>query len=166
MQLVSSTDPVLKQLATDWDFSATNAHQGAAIMEKQLVEIMSAKHGVGLAANQVGIAYRVFAIKLADKEPFAMFNPRIVSYSKDSVEGDEGCLSFPDLWIKVKRHSTITAEYLDKDGKQCTITLTGLDCRIFLHELDHLNGVCFTDKVSALKLAMAKKKQQKRKRNG
>jgi peptide deformylase len=166
MQLVSSTDPILKQTASDWDFSVANAQQGAEIMEKQLIELMTANNGVGLAANQVGIAYRVFAIKLSDREPLCMFNPKVAAYSKDSVEGEEGCLSFPGLWLKVKRYSTITAEYLDKHGNQCTILLKGLDARCFLHELDHLDGVCFTDKVSLLKLAMAKKKQQKRKRNG
>jgi peptide deformylase len=110
--------------------------------------------------------WMVQSIKLADKEPFAMFNPRIISTGSEFQSGSEGCLSFPELWIDVKRPATITVEYFDKLGIQCILTLTGLDARCFLHELDHLNGVCFTDIVSPLKLAMAKKKQQKRKRNG
>lgn len=166
MQLVTSPDPILKQYASEWDFSVDNAVVGAEIMEKQMVELMLANNGIGLAANQVGIAYRVFAIKLSDREPFCMFNPKLLGYSTALEEGEEGCLSFPDLWLKVKRYSIITAEYLDTQGKACTITLKGLDARCFLHELDHLDGVCFTDKVSPLKLTMAIKKQQKRKRNG
>jgi peptide deformylase len=166
MQLVSSTDPVLKQHAAEWDFTVENSQVGAEILEKQMVALMQQNNGVGLAANQVGLAYRVFTIKLSEREPFAMFNPRLVSYSTDTELGKEGCLSFPDLWLDVPRYKTITAEYLDKQGNECRIELTGLDGRIFLHELDHLNGVCFTDIVSPLKLAMAKKKQQKRKRNG
>ena len=166
MQLITSPNPILKQQATEWDFSVSNAVTGAGLLEKQMVKLMLDNNGIGLAANQVGIAYRVFAIKLTDHEPFCMFNPSLLAYTNDAVDGQEGCLSFPDLWLPVKRYSKITIEYFDKQGKQCTMVLTGLDARCFLHELDHLNGVCFTEQVSPLKLAMAIKKQQKRKRNG
>ena len=77
------------------------------------------------------------------------------------MQAEEGCLSFPNLWLAVKRPASINAKYLDRTGKECTIELKGIDARCFLHELDHLDGVCFTDKVSKLKLAMAIKKQRK-----
>ena len=92
-----------------------------------------------------------------------MFNPRIVTVD-DTVspdEGEEGCLSFPNLWLKVKRPKNITVEYFDKTGKSCIIELTGIDARCFLHELDHLNGIVFTDYVSQMKLMLARKKQRK-----
>jgi peptide deformylase len=95
-----------------------------------------------------------------------MFNPKVISASEELFESEEGCLSFPDLWIPVKRPIKIEAGYVDKLGKDCIITLTGIDARCFLHELDHLDGICFIEKVSPLKLAMARKKQQKRKYNG
>jgi peptide deformylase len=79
----------------------------------------------------------------------------------DKIEGEEGCLSFPNLWLKVARHNKITASYLDSTGKQCIIELEGIDSRCFQHELDHLNGITFTEYVSDLKLKMARKKQRK-----
>jgi len=77
------------------------------------------------------------------------------------VSGEEGCLSFPNLWLKVARHNKITAMYLDNTNKKCIIELEGIDARCFQHELDHLDGITFTEYVSDLKLKMAKKKQRK-----
>ena len=90
-----------------------------------------------------------------------MSNPKVTSQSSTIQDTEEGCLSFPDLWLGVKRPQSIEAEYLDKTGKQCTITLTGTDARCFLHELDHLDGIVFTEKVSQMKLMLARKKQRK-----
>jgi peptide deformylase len=160
-KLVNSDDPVLKQAASDWNFETDG---DAKELEVDLVEAMIMNNGVGLAAPQVGVSKRVFAIKLKDQVPFCMFNPTLVSYSKDSVEGEEGCLSFPNLWLKVKRYSTVHVEYFDRTGQKCIMKLADADARCFQHELDHLDGVCFTNRISQLKLALAIKKQ--RKRNG
>ena len=164
MKLVKSPDPILLQRAEEWDFSVD---LNAGEIEQQMIEVMQANGGIGLAGNQVGLLKRVFVIKLKDNpNPFAMFNPSIVNTSDNTQEGDEGCLSFPDLWLSVKRPHTIDSEYFDKNGNKCTITLTGIDARCFLHELDHLDGKVFTQKVSVMKLLLAQKKQLKRKRNG
>lgn len=160
-KLVKSDDPVLKCLAEPWDFEKDT---DAAELEIDMVQTMVMSNGIGLAANQIGVAKRVFAIKLENQVPFCMFNPAITSHSKDSVDSEEGCLSFPDLFLKVKRYSTVTVEYLDRKGQKCIMELSGLDAKCFQHELDHLDGICFTSKISPLKLAMAIKKQ--RKRNG
>ena len=167
MQLITSPNLILKQKASDWDFTVDKALEGAEIVERQMTEMMNSYKGRGLAANQVGLLYRVFVIHIeSEDKTIAMFNPKVLAASEDLWEGEEGCLSFPDLWLTVKRPKTIEAEYLDKQGNKCIITLSGIDAKCFLHELDHLDGVCFTDKVSTLKLAMAIKKQKKRKRNG
>jgi len=92
-----------------------------------------------------------------------MFNPYILYGDNDMVESEEGCLSFPGLLLKVPRHNNITVGYLDRQGNKRIIELSGVDSRCFQHELDHLNGVCFTEHISALKLALAKKKLQKKK---
>lgn len=160
-KLVKSDDAVLKCVAEPWDFETDS---NAAELEIDMVQAMVMNNGIGLAANQIGLTKRVFAIKLKDQVPFCMFNPEIVSYSKDSVDSEEGCLSFPNLYLKVKRHSTIHVEYFDRSGQKCIMELSGTDAKCFQHELDHLNGICFTSKISPLKLAMAIKKQ--RKRNG
>ncbi len=163
MQLVSSDNPILKQPSTDWNFETDG---DAKAFEVDMVKTMIDSGGIGLAANQVGVARRVFAIHLTDQVPFCMFNPVLVEHATDSVDGEEGCLSFPDLFLKVKRYSRVSVEYFDRLGQKCIMELNGIDARCFQHELDHLNGVCFTEKISQLKLALAKKKQLKRKRNG
>jgi len=100
-------------------------------------------------------------MKLTDGREIGCFNPWIMFGNNDKIEGNEGCLSFPNLWLKVKRHNKITAAYLDNTGKNCIIELEGIDARCFQHELDHLDGVTFTEYVSNLKLNMARKKQRK-----
>jgi peptide deformylase len=161
MRLVLDPDPILKQRAEDWDFAVDgNAEQ----LEADMIQLMKTFNGRGLAGNQVGLLKRVFTIKLKDNsEPFAMFNPQIISQSEDLQNNEEGCLSFPDLWLDVKRPKEIEATYLDKHGNECKIKLSGIDARCFLHELDHLNGVVFTEKVSQMKLILARKKQRKNK---
>jgi len=158
MQLVNESDPILKQKAENWDFKN---HVNAAVIERETLEIMQANNGIGLAGNQVGLLRRVFVIKLANGRELGCFNPWIMIGDNDLINGEEGCLSFPNLWLKVKRHNKITAAYLDSTGKQCIIELEGIDSRCFQHELDHLDGVTFTEHVSNLKLQMARKKQRK-----
>lgn len=168
LKLIISPDPVLTQPAIDWNFETDG---NAAELEQQMLAVMiNQQYAIGLAANQVGILKRVFAIQLQQHpsitEPFAMFNPAIISVNDNLILSQEGCISFPNLWLEVKRPESIVSEYFDKLGNKCIIELSGIDARCFLHELDHLNGICFTDKVSQLRLALARKKQQKRKHNG
>jgi len=158
MKLVVDPDPILKQTAEAWDFVN---HVNAAVVEREMLEIMNSFNGIGLAGNQVGLLRRVFVMKLQDGREIGCFNPWIMVGDDNQVESDEGCLSFPNLWLKVKRNEKITAAYLDNTGKQCIIELEGLDARCFQHELDHLNGLTFTEYVSDLKLKMAQKKQRK-----
>jgi peptide deformylase len=158
MTLVPENDPILKQSAERWDFEN---HINAAVVERELIETMTAHNGIGLAANQVGLLRSVFVMKLSDGRTLGFFNPAILLGDNESAVGEEGCLSFPNLWLKVPRHNKITAMYLDNTGKRCIIELEGIDSRCFQHELDHLEGITFTDHVSALKLQMARKKQRK-----
>jgi peptide deformylase len=164
MQLIKDPDPILKQVAEPWDFATD---QNLDQIEQEMIQIMKTFHGRGLAANQVGLLKRVLVIQLDNYpellEPFIMVNPSIALVNDESsqIEGEEGCLSFPNLWIKVKRAKSVTVEYFDKSGKSCIIELSGIDARCFLHELDHLNGIVFTDHVSQMKLMLARKKQRK-----
>ena len=158
LELHKEDDPVLKQTAERWDFEN---HVNAAVIEREMLELMRASNAIGLAGNQVGLLRRVFVMKLTDGREIGCFNPWIMFGDNDKIEGEEGCLSFPNLWLKVKRDNKITAAYLDNTGKQCIIELEGLDARCFQHEMDHLDGVTFTEYVSTLKLQMARKKQRK-----
>ena len=164
MQLIKHPDAILKQPAEPWDFEN---HINAAVIEREMLELMKLNNGIGLAGNQVGVLRRVFVMRTQDGREFGCFNPTILVGDNNLIEDDEGCLSFPNLWLKVKRHNKITAMYLDNTGKRCIIELEGIDSRCFQHELDHLDGVCFTDNLSPLKLSLAlKKSQKKRKNNG
>jgi len=161
-QLVRTDDASLKLTADNWIFGLD---QNPEELEREMIQTMISRYGIGLAANQIGLLKRVFVIKLQNHptitEPLAMFNPQVVSNNGELTLGEEGCLSFPGLWLDVKRYSSIEAEYFDTTGKQCIIQLNGIDARCFLHELDHLNGICFTEQVSKLKLNLALKKQRK-----
>jgi len=165
LKLIESSDLILKQTAERWDFEKD---QNPANLEVDMVQLMVVSHGRGLAANQVGLLKRVFAIHLTNQVPFCMFNPSILWGDNNMVTGEEGCLSFPGLILKVPRHNNITVRYIDRQNKECIIELTGIDSRCFQHELDHLDGVCFIDNISPLKLSLAKKKllKKKGKRNG
>ena len=157
-ELLKETDPILKEKAERWDFEN---HVNAVVVEREMLETMRAHNGIGLAANQVGLLRQVFVMKLQDGREMGFFNPAILFGDNDFINGEEGCLSFPNLWLKVERHNKITAMYLDNTGKRCIIELEGIDSRCFQHELDHLGGVTFTEHVSNLKLQMARKKQRK-----
>ncbi|MCL4865461.1 MAG: peptide deformylase [Gemmatimonadales bacterium] len=114
-----------------------------------LFETMDAAEGVGLAANQVGVARRVAVID-ADGQRFVMVNPRIAQASgRDKAE--EGCLSIPEVYAEVTRASRITLEALDRDGQPFTMEAEGLVARAIQHELDHLDGILFLDHLSPLK---------------
>jgi peptide deformylase len=158
LTLVTFPDPILKQKAENWNFKE---HVNAEVIEREMIETMKANNGIGLSGNQIGLLRRIFVMKLQDGREMGFFNPHILYGDNNLIDGQEGCLSFPNLWLKVARHNKITAMYLDSTAKQCIIELEGIDSRCFQHELDHLDGVTFTEHVSDLKLKMAQKKQRK-----
>ncbi len=150
------SDPLLYQKLEDFDFSSgVDANE----IESSMIAIMSIFKGIGIAANQVGFDKRVIVIKPKGQQPFAMFNPVVVESSKSRTD-EEGCLSFPNLYIPIERPNEVTVKYLDKEQKECTITLSGYDAKCVLHEIDHLDGITFTKRVSTMKLAFALKKRK------
>lgn len=154
--------PVLKTVSTEWDFSVdTDAEK----LELEMINFMKAHGGIGLAANQIGISKRVFVMGSEYNpdfpRPFALFNPEILEYSKEEILDQEGCLSFPGIWLSIKRPEWVKVKYFDSAGIEHIDQYQGYVSKCFQHELDHLNGVCFVDKVSKLKLQLALKKQRK-----
>jgi peptide deformylase len=120
--------------------------------------------GVGLSANQVGLDMRVFVMGLGETK-IAVFNPEILEYSDTEELFNEGCLSYPGIMLSIKRPTKITAAYQDETGKYIEQEFNGLTARVFQHELDHMNGTDYTDRVSKFKLDFAKKKfENKRKK--
>jgi peptide deformylase len=152
----------LVQLSTPWEFTTDG---DAEQLEKDMCDFMIAAGGIGLAANQIGLAKRVFVMGSNNipgfPAPFALFNPRIIEASSETVLDQEGCLSYPGLFLMVKRPTWVVAEYQDSQGNTKEIKIDGYLAKCFQHELDHLDGVCFVDKVSQMKLNLAMKKLRK-----
>ena len=120
-----------------------------------MIETMRVAPGVGLAAPQVGISERLIVIEYGDDEDetvpkklFAVINPEIVLASEEKVEGIEACLSIPQIAGEVERHEKITVKGLNRHGKPVKIKAEGWLARIFQHEIDHLEGVLFTDRAT------------------
>ena len=165
MNLVTSPNEWLDREVKPFDFETLDAKQ----IEQEMIELMIAEGGIGLSANQVALDAQIFVIKphlLENKEPFAVINPIIESLTPEAEILPEGCLSHPELFLQVKRPRGLVAKYLDTDAKECIIELYDIDARCFLHEFDHLYGIEFVDRVSKLKLELARKKQFKRIKNG
>jgi peptide deformylase len=154
----------LVEQSTPWDFASDI---GAKDLEKQMCSFMIEAKGIGLAANQLGLTKQVFVMgsySIAGfPEPFALFNPKILEASKEEVLDEEGCLSYPGLFLKVKRPSWIIVEYQNSNGDTIEAKFDGYLAKCFQHELDHLNGICFVDKVGQVKLKLAMKKLRKNK---
>ncbi len=129
-----------------------------------MFETMYKAEGVGLAAPQVGISRRVIVVDVHDDEvePFALVNPRVVESSKETEKGEEGCLSIPGLSAAVERAAHVAVEGLDRDGKPVRVEGGGLLARCLQHEIDHLDGVLFIDRVGPLKRKMLLQKWKKR----
>lgn len=153
-QPVSTVDDEIRQLIDD------------------MFETMYAAEGVGLAAVQVGVHKRVIVLDcaqrgpeeerpLSPKEPLALVNPQVV-VKDGKVVWEEGCLSVPGYTDEVDRAATVTVKALDRDGNEVTIEAEGLLAVCLQHEIDHLEGVLFVDRLSRLKQQMVKKKLKKR----
>lgn len=117
-------------------------------LSKTLVENMLHYEGVGLSANQIGIWERAFCmmINFETNETITCFNPKIIKESKKTIQYDEGCLSYPDVFIKIERPKTIVVKYEDENKKVHKQKLKEFICRIFQHEYDHLEGIDFTQR--------------------
>jgi peptide deformylase len=156
-ELKKEGDPLLSQKLEPFDFSSG---LDPVLIEQEMIRLMKENYGIGIAANQVGFDRRVMIVQPKGQDPIGMFNPEITE-STGSCTDEEGCLSFPGLFVKVDRSESVTVKYLDKHNNQCTITLAGMDAKCVQHEIDHLDGICFTSRVSRLKLDLARKRQRK-----
>jgi len=134
-----------------------------------LFDSMHAAEGVGLAAPQIGVRKRIIVIDVSSQEsgrpPIALVNPEIVSAS-GSVVGEEGCLSFPDLYGEVKRYATVEIEAVDARGEPCKLTADGFYARALQHEIDHLDGKLFVDHLSPLKRQLMRGALKRLKKEG
>ena len=117
-------------------------------LSRVLIDNMIHHNGIGISANQIGIWERAFAMvrDLENNEVMVCFNPRIIKSYSEEVEMEEGCLSYPELFLKIKRPDKIIVMYEDEDKKTHKIKLQGLASRVFQHEYDHMEGIDFTQR--------------------
>jgi len=145
MKLVAPNDPILTTPCPQFNFQAPPIDP--IQLAKDMVGFMYDNNGLGLAANQVGLLYRMFVMR-GDPENFACFNPRVVNQDKELISMEESCLSFPGLVVKVKRPKSIRVRFNMANGDTRTETFNGMSARVFLHEMDHLNGELFFNKAN------------------
>lgn len=161
MKILKFPNDMLRQTMPKFDFD--NPIMDPLDLEKLLVETMISAGGIGLAANQIGIKTRVFAIQsVNDPDKIKVyFNPVVIDSLTTTEETLEGCLSFPGVYVKIKRPSKILAKWQNFKGDWEEDEIVDYDCRCFLHEFDHLEGIVFQDRVSPLKWELATKKSKK-----
>jgi peptide deformylase len=156
LNLVHCDDPILREEMPEFDFA--NPPTDPIQLSKDLTETMIQNKGLGLAANQCGLRYRVFV--LTGEQVLACFNPRVVSASAETTYLDEGCLSYPGLMVKIKRPQTIRVRFTMPNGDTTTRMFDGITARCFLHELDHLNGKLHISRANPYHLEKALKMQK------
>ncbi|RIK29202.1 MAG: peptide deformylase [Anaerolineae bacterium] len=153
--IVTLPDPVLKRKA----HTVTKFDKSLQTLLNDMVETMRAAPGVGLAAPQIGLSERIIVIEYfekqedeekedAPKKVWAVINPEIVKASQETLLGVEGCLSIPGLVGEVERHAEVHVKALNRHGKPIRIKAKGWLARIFQHEIDHLNGILFTERAT------------------
>ena len=164
-KLLHESDQILCQEPVTWIFDPPQAD--TKIMHKIMIENMVYHQGLGLSANQIGMPVKVFAMRVDDSDQaIVCFNPTIKRESDETVMMKEGCLSFPSLYLNIKRPAQIEGQYQNADGDIIDVHFEGLAARIFHHEMDHMKGETFTDKVNKVFLQSARRKQKKLLRKG
>ena len=155
--LVEEDDPILKTVVPIYNF---DEEFNTKELAERLVETVKVHRAFGLAAPQCGILKRVFVIG-AEEEYIVMFNPEITFSSQEQSHMEEGCLSFPFLFLSVTRPKEIEVKYQTERGEVKVMKLQGISAKVFQHELDHLNGVTFMSRAKPLALKMSMKRREK-----
>jgi peptide deformylase len=163
IQLFQYPYKTLTQVSSEWSHNDTiQGYDDIEKFEHDMINLMLTEHGMGLAANQIGITKKFFAIghETFDRfqKPVIIWNPRLIKTSEEKVIDVEGCLSFKGIWLKVERPKTCEVEYETTQGTKQTARLDGMESKCFQHECDHLEGITFNKRVSKLRWQMANKK--------
>jgi len=160
-EVVIMGDPILRTAAAEVDAFDPDLKT----LVRDMFETMYHAEGIGLAAPQIGISQRVIVVDLRSEEQpearLALINPEIVWASRDNEKSPEGCLSIPGLEEVITRSSAIRVEAVGIDGGRMELEADGLFARVLQHEIDHIDGILFVDRVSALKRRILMKKWKK-----
>jgi peptide deformylase len=159
MKLVYYPDPILEKECKDVDIE--NPGFDPKELKAEMVKFMIERGGVGLSANQIGIDAKVFVLGDNEGNANMCINPTVLQYTEDTELELEGCLSFPNMYVKVKRPKEILAKFYNEDLEEQVVKIEGYTAKVYLHELDHLLGITMKDRVSKMKWDMAQKKARK-----
>lgn len=160
MKLVPANSKILREEIPPFDFA--NPPTDPMQLAEDLIEFMYDNNGLGLAANQVGLPYRVFVMRGNEEVgDFACFNPRLVDAGEEVGLMEEGCLSYPGLLVKIKRPKSVRVRFQLPNGETVTQIFAGLSARVFQHEYDHLEGIVHLERASNFHKAQAIRKQKK-----
>jgi peptide deformylase len=159
MKLVKHPNEILEREVKDVDLE--NPGFDPVELKKEMVEFMIANNGIGLSANQIGLDAKVFVMGDSVENSTMCINPTVLQYTSDTQDDIEGCLSFPNVFVKIKRPKEILARYWNENLEECTVKIEGYSAKCYLHEMDHLMGITFKDRTSKLKWDMAQKKARK-----
>ena len=162
IQVFQYPHETLLQTSTAWtDADAIQGYNDREKFESDMIKLMLDERGMGLAANQIGITKRFFAIGHDSFDTFQkhaiIWNPQVINSSEEKVIDIEGCLSFKNVFVKVERPKVIEVQYETTQGKTRFAKLNGMESKCFQHELDHLDGITFNKRVSKLRWQMANK---------
>ena len=167
LKIVHYPDPVL--LTVGKPVGADEFNENLQKVVEDMFETMYEAQGVGLAAPQVGISKRFFVMDVPDDEgisnKIALINPEIITQEGEQY-GDEGCLSFPGIYTKVRREVRTIVRYRDVFGREQELDCTDLTARCVLHETDHCDGIVFLDRMTSLKRELAKRKIKRLQKTG
>lgn len=157
MKLLCETD---KTLIEPINYTEVSTLEDPEKLSKDMQTFMVLNNGLGLAAPQIGLPYRMFV--MGEPGSFkTVFNPIIVSQAEEKQKSEEGCLTFPGLFIKIPRATHIDVEYENEFGKAVEEKFSGLWAKCFLHEYDHLNGILFTERAGKASLSLARTRRKK-----
>ncbi len=150
MKLITDSDPDIINLKVPTEqFDFDNPPADPMNLARDMIQLMYDLNGIGLAANQVGIPYRLFVMRgTKDNGDFACFNPKIVHFSNEEILLEESCLSYPGLIVKIKRPRHVRVRFTLPDHNTLTQQFTGMTARCVQHELDHLNGELFFNRAA------------------
>jgi len=157
LHIVPPSHPAFSKKIESFDFTDTSIDRQAIV--EQMTQIMQKSGAAGLAANQLGLEYRLFVLN-TQPTVLACFNPKIVHYSDKYAVHEEGCLTYPGFYVKIRRPEWIRVRFQDVDGNMQTETLNKLPARCFQHELDHLDGVNYMTRAKKIHMDQAKRKQK------
>lgn len=165
MKIIKFPDSILFERMPEFDF--LNPIIDPQQLEKEMLETMYAHDGIGLSANQVGIRTRMFVMghKMNPEAGQAFFNPVIVANTDTIEDLEEGCLSFPGIYVNIKRPTKIITRWQNSKGEWDEGEFEGYNCKCFLHEFDHLEGITYKDRISQLRWALGIKKTKNLMRN-